>query len=124
MSRVRQGMTREKATTIAEYLHAYEVRHALTDEEVADLVGVHQTQISRWKRGVGVPRSSYLPALAEVLDVDVDELEAAREASEELRAELAAKRAASPTEELAQVRAELRAAKARIKRLEAKLKGE
>lgn len=115
-------MTRKETPTVADLVHEYLTRNGLTDEELADLVGVHQTQISRWKRGTGVPRAAYIPALAEVLDLDEDVVEDARVEGERLRVELAEKRSTDPKEELRRTRRELRAAQAKVKRLEAKLR--
>lgn len=112
----------ERSTTIAELLHAHELRTGLVDEELGDLIGVHQTQISRWRRGVGVPRESYVPAIAELLDLPEPVVDQARIESERLRVELAEKKSTDPKEELRRVRAELRKARARIARLEERLK--
>lgn len=116
-------VTREKVPTIADLIHEHLVRTGLTDGELGDLVGVHQTQISRWKRGAGVPRASYVPVLAELLDLPEDEIEEAREEGERLRVELAEKRSSDPREELRRVRRELRATQAKVKRLEERLRG-
>lgn len=111
----------ETADTIADLVHHFIVRTGLTDAELGDLVGVHQSQISRWRRGVGVPRESYVVPLAEALDVDPEIVEAARVEGERLRIELAEKNEASLDEELRRIRSELRKARARIARLEQKL---
>lgn len=46
----------------------------LTQKNLADLLGVTNKAISKWERGYGFPEISILPALAEALDVSVDEL--------------------------------------------------
>ena len=107
---------------IASYLHDYMVRTGRTEMEVGELLGVDQTQVSRWRRGATVPRPANLEAIAELLDVDVGELEAARETSERLRAEVAERGAGDPAVELAKVRAENRKLLARIRRLEDRLR--
>lgn len=108
--------------TIASYLHDHLVATGLTEVEAADMLGVDQTQVSRWRRGQTVPRRGNLEALAELLDVDVDDLERARDVSEALRAEVAERGAVDVEAELARTRAELRKAAARIKRLEERLR--
>lgn len=111
-------------TTVADLIGRHLVRTGLTDSEFADLVGVHQTQISRWRRGVGVPRSSQISELAEALDLEEKTVEAARVRGDALRLRLAdeSPRSADPREELRRVRSELKKSKARIARLEAKLR--
>lgn len=115
-------MTTER--TIAELIHEYLVRTGITDAELGDLVGVHQTQISRWKRGTGVPRASFVSAIAEVLDLPEDEVEEARVEGEKVRSELATRRERDPREELIRVRRELRATQAKVRRLEERLRGD
>ena len=107
--------------TIATLLHKYLVRTGLTDGEFASLLGVDQAQISRWRRGVGVPRQSWNEPLAEVLELPAAEIEEARCEGEKVRADVAALRTVDTKEELKKTRAELRAARAKIARLEAKL---
>lgn len=116
------AMTKEKTPTVADLVHECLVRTGLTDAELGDLIGVHQSQISRWKRGAGVPRESYVTALAEVLDLPDDVVEDARVEGERLRVELAARREKDPKEELRRMKKELRAAQAKAKRLEEKLR--
>jgi transcriptional regulator with XRE-family HTH domain len=119
----RNGDERKRTTaTIADLIHSYLTRTGLTDGEFGDLVGVHQTQISRWKRGTGVPRVSYVEELAEVLDVDVVVVEAARVNGEAIRVDLAKKGQTDPATELARVKKELKKAIARVARLERDLK--
>lgn len=120
MPRMRHMTTTSRP--IASYLHDHMVRTGRTEAEVGDLLGVDQTQVSRWRRGATVPRPANLEALAELLEVDVAELDAARGVSERLRVEVAERRAGSPEAELAEVRAENRRLKARIRRLEEQLK--
>lgn len=107
---------------IASYLHEYLLTTGRTEAQVADLLGVDQTQISRWVRGVTVPRPANLEAIAELLGVSVEELEEARERSEEVRRELVATRETSPEVQLSEVQAELKKARARIRRLEDRLR--
>lgn len=46
----------------------------MTQKNLADLLGVTNKAISKWECGDGFPEISILPALAEVLDVSIDEL--------------------------------------------------
>lgn len=117
------GKMTKNEETVADLIARHLVRSGLTDAEFGDLVGVHQTQISRWRRGQGVPRASYVPALAEVLDVDEARVEAARVRGDALRVRLAGERPTStdPREELRRLRAELRKRDAEIARLRKRL---
>lgn len=114
--------TMKRVTTtgrpIASYLHDFMLTTGRTEAEVADLLAVDQTQVSRWVRGVTVPRPANLEAMAELLGVDGAVLEAARERSEEIRRELVEARASSPEVAADELRVELRKARARIRRLE------
>jgi transcriptional regulator with XRE-family HTH domain len=110
-----------EGATIASLVHNYAVRSGLTETQLAELVGTDQTQAGRWRRGVTVPRASNMAALAELLGVDVLELEGVRIESERVRAEVAAQKKKSPEADFAKIKAELKASKARIKRLELQL---
>src|SRR5690606_13922989 len=46
----------------------------LTQNELADLIGVTDKAISRWETGEGFPEVTLLPKLSEVLGVSVDEI--------------------------------------------------
>lgn len=109
------------SATIAGLLHDYMVRTGSTEAELGELLGVDQTQVGRWKRGETVPRPANLDGLADLLDVDVDELEVARVESERVRDEVKARKRVDPETELRKVRDELRKARARIARLEREL---
>lgn len=111
----------ERPRTLAGLLHDYMVEHGATETEVADLLGVDQTQVGRWRRGATVPLAANLEPLAELLGVEVDELEEVRVESERVRADVAARKAVDPNEELRRVRDELKRAEAKIKRLERRL---
>lgn len=122
MPTIRRMNNTKDRRPIASYLHDYMLTTGRTEAEVADYLGVDQTQISRWVRGITVPRPANLETLAELLGVDVSVLEAALERSEEIRRELAETRAVSPAVERDQLKAELKRAEAKIKRLEQKLR--
>jgi transcriptional regulator with XRE-family HTH domain len=110
-------------TPISTLIHEHQIRTGMTDGELGDLVGAHQTQISRWKRGVGVPRQSFVTVLAEVLDLDEATVERSRQVAERLRLDVVSRKTTDPREELLRVKAELRKAQARIRRLEDRLNG-
>ena len=46
----------------------------MTQQELADRVGVSFQTVSRWETGAGEPELSLLPALAEYFQVTVDQL--------------------------------------------------
>ena len=46
----------------------------LTQQDLADMLGVTNKAVSKWERGDGYPEITIVPALAETLDVTVDEL--------------------------------------------------
>jgi transcriptional regulator with XRE-family HTH domain len=110
-----------EGATIASLIHNYAVRSGLTETQLAELIGTDQTQTGRWRRGVTVPRASNMAALAELLQVDVLELEAVRVESEKVRAEVADRKKKSPETDLAKMAADLKKSKARILRLERQL---
>jgi transposase-like protein len=102
--------------TIATLLHAFLVREGMTDAGLAELIGADQTQISRWRRGAHVPRSAWIPVIAETLGLDEETVERVR------RENLGKIHSTDPREELRRTREELRRAKAKIARLEERLR--
>ena len=46
----------------------------LTQQQLADVVGVSFQTISKWEKGAAMPDLTYLPMLAEYFDVSVDQL--------------------------------------------------
>lgn len=110
-----------EGATIASLVHNFAVRGGLSETRLAELIGVDQTQAGRWRRGITVPRASNMAALAELLRVDVIELEGVRVESEKVRAEVAARKKNSPETDFAKIQAELKQSKARILRLEREL---
>ena len=107
--------------TIASLLHNFMLRGGFTEQQASELLGVDQTQTGRWRRGVTVPRAANMAAMADLFNVDVIELEGVRIESERVRAEVAELKKASPETNTAKILAELKASKARIKRLERQL---
>jgi transcriptional regulator with XRE-family HTH domain len=120
MNRMSKTPIRE-GSTIASILHDRMVRTGATESDVAGLIGIDQTQIGRWRRGRTVPRASALLAISEWLNVDVLELEAVRVESERVRADVSSRKKGSPAVEFTKIKAELKASKAKIKRLELQL---
>ena len=47
----------------------------LTQKQLAELLGVTDTLVSSWERGVYQPRLSNLKKLCEILDVSLDDIE-------------------------------------------------
>lgn len=45
----------------------------LTQEQLADALGIKKSAVSHWEKGIARPEISRIPALAEVLGGDVDE---------------------------------------------------
>lgn len=65
----------------------YRRKKDLTQMELAVILGVDQTAISRWEKGKGFPSAGKLPEVAAVLGCTIDELferedEAVREGGE------------------------------------------
>lgn len=120
----KETMGRRYPETIATLLHEYLVREGLTDAEFASLVGTDQAQVSRWHRGVGIPRASWDDEMAEILGVDGPTIEEARRQGDKIRKERLGKDRLDPDEELRRAKSDLRKANAKIARLEAKLSGD
>jgi transcriptional regulator with XRE-family HTH domain len=49
-------------------------RHALTQEQVASVVGVDKTAVSHWETGLGRPDVQHIPALAALFKTTIGEL--------------------------------------------------
>ncbi len=58
------------------HLRISELRHRkkITQQELAEIVGVSFQTISKWENGSTMPDITYLPVLAEYFDVSVDQL--------------------------------------------------
>ncbi|MDR0859298.1 MAG: helix-turn-helix domain-containing protein [Oscillospiraceae bacterium] len=59
---------------ISENLKKLRRSHDLTQEELADIVGVSAQSISKWERGDNFPDITLLPAIANFFEVTLDEL--------------------------------------------------
>lgn len=59
---------------IGEFLAVLRKSHGLTQQEVADRLGVSNRTVSAWERGTVMPDILLLPELAELYEVTVDEI--------------------------------------------------
>ena len=55
-------------------LKACRERASLTQQELADIINVDRSAISKWETGEFLPRTDKLPAIAKALDCTIDEL--------------------------------------------------
>ena len=60
--------------TIGENIRSFRKRNDLTQEALADRLGVTYQSVSRWENGATYPDLELIPSIAEVLAVTVDEL--------------------------------------------------
>ena len=58
----------------AERLRYYRKKYNYSQEELAEKIGVSRQAVSKWERDLSCPDINSLPALAEILEVTVDEL--------------------------------------------------
>lgn len=81
---------------IGENIRNYRKKNDLTQEALADRLGVTYQSVSRWEKGTTYPDLELLPAISEILGISVDELlgmpsiekeKRAKEAFDELRRE-------------------------------------
>lgn len=73
----KKTVTAEVATvqkTLGETLKAHRTRCNMTQEYVAEAVGVSRQAVSKWEVGSSDPSTSNLLALAKLFDVSVEEL--------------------------------------------------
>ncbi len=82
--------------SIGENIRNYRKKNDLTQEALADRLGVTYQSVSRWEKGATYPDLELLPAISEILGISVDELlgmpsiekeKKAKEAFDELRRE-------------------------------------
>ncbi len=50
------------------------IKRGLTQGQLAELLGVKQSHVSRWESGVYLPNATTLKKLAEVLNCQIDDL--------------------------------------------------
>ncbi len=70
-------MREEKAVvkqTLGETLKAHRVRCKMTQEFVAERIGVSRQAVSKWENGTADPSTSNLLALAKLYEISVEEL--------------------------------------------------
>ena len=73
--------------TIGENIRRFRKKNDLTQEALAECLGVSYQSISRWENGTTYPDLELIPAIAEVLSVSVDELLGMPQIEKEKRAE-------------------------------------
>lgn len=59
---------------IGNFLAELRARNNLTQREVADKLNIHETSVSKWERGVGIPDVCYLGLLATLYEVTEHEI--------------------------------------------------
>jgi len=55
---------------LSDKIKLHRIAVGLTQAELAKKIGAQMVVVSRWERGVNLPRAKYIPLLAEVLKVD------------------------------------------------------
>ena len=60
--------------TIGENIRNYRKKNDITQEALADRLGVTYQSVSRWEKGATYPDLELLPAISEILGITVDEL--------------------------------------------------
>lgn len=64
----------ENAKTLGEVLKQHRLNCKMTQEFVAETLGVSRQAVSKWESGASAPSTTNLMALAEVFDVSAEEL--------------------------------------------------
>lgn len=57
---------------LPENLKKYRIKKNLTQEEVAEFLGITPQSVSKWERGESYPDITFLPALANIFETSVD----------------------------------------------------
>ena len=60
--------------SIGKNIREYRRKNDMTQEELADRLGVSYQSVSRWENGLTYPDIEFLPAIAEMLSCSVDQL--------------------------------------------------
>lgn len=60
--------------SLGETLKAHRTRCSMTQEFVAEAIGVSRQAVSKWEMGASVPSTGKLLALAKLFDISVDDL--------------------------------------------------
>lgn len=72
--------------SIGKNIREYRRKNDMTQEELADRLGVSYQSVSRWENGLTYPDIEFLPAIAKLLSCSVDELMGIPEAEKEQKA--------------------------------------
>ena len=59
---------------LGENLKKYRLKHELTQEQLADVLGVSAQAVSRWENGTTYPEITLLPIIASYYDISIDEI--------------------------------------------------
>ena len=59
---------------IYEQLRSYRIKKGLSQEKIAELLGVSRQAVTKWEAGQTIPSSDHLIALAKLYEVSLDEL--------------------------------------------------
>lgn len=57
---------------LSENLKKYRIFKGLTQEEVAEYLGITAQSVSKWERGESFPDITFLPALANIFETSID----------------------------------------------------
>ena len=57
---------------LPENLKKYRIKKNLTQEEVAEYLGITAQSVSKWERGESYPDITFLPPLANIFETSVD----------------------------------------------------
>ncbi|MGM9637355.1 MAG: helix-turn-helix domain-containing protein [Eubacteriales bacterium] len=72
--------------SIGDNIRKFRKKNDLTQEELADRLGVSYQSVSRWENGLTYPDIEFLPAIAEMLSCSVDQLMGIPDAEKEKKA--------------------------------------
>ena len=64
----------QEVMNIGEQIRTYRKSHNLTQEQVADALGVTAPAVNKWERAGSFPDITLLPALARLLEIDMNTL--------------------------------------------------
>ena len=73
-SRRNRQSSQQICQSLADVLKAQRTAHSMTQEQVAEAVGVSRQAVSKWENGTAEPSTSNLLALAKLYGVDLNEL--------------------------------------------------
>lgn len=59
---------------LSDNLRRYRLQKDLTQEDIADYIGVTPQSVSKWERGENYPDITFLPALANIFETSIDTL--------------------------------------------------